>query len=258
VLGEAPAPRGRPLRVPLARAEDVARAVRGALLCHAVDPPPAILSGHTPDGRRLERPHAAFLALPGMHARRPNSGVAGVAIVLPRGIDPAERQAVLLAAARWERSGLRLALGRLGALQLARIDGPVAGSSLDPATWTRPSRRWVSVTPIALHQNPGNLAARDPAVAAPAVSRAQEIVSRGCAHICLPPPTRVRVMRRSSFPGVPSAPEFMPFPRKATGHERFKRVCVHVELEFAEPVEGPVLLGAGRYFGVGLCGVVGP
>ncbi len=48
----------------------------------------------------------------------------------------------------------------------------------------------------------------------------------------------------------------MPFPRKpaGAGSDKFARVCVHAEVEFAEPVEGPVLLGAGRYFGVGLCG----
>lgn len=259
VLREAPGSGGRRLGLPLSRAEDVTRALRGALLRHAVDPPPAVLSGHRSDGPRLERPHVAFLALPDL-GFGPASGalvgaatVAGAAIAFPRDIQPEERQAILLAAARWERSGLRLVLGRLGAMQLARCDEPAPGGALDPSAWTRLSRRWASVTPVALHHNPGNLASRDPAVAARAARSAEEIVTRGCAHICLPPPTRVRVMRRSPFPGIPSAPEFMPFPRNATGDERLKRVCVHVELAFAEPVEGPVLLGAGRYFGVGLC-----
>jgi len=31
------------------------------------------------------------------------------------------------------------------------------------------------------------------------------------------------------------------------------RACVHAEIEFTEPVRGPVLVGAGRYFGYGLC-----
>jgi CRISPR-associated protein Csb2 len=259
VLLEEPGERGQRLGVPLARAEDVTRALRAALLHHAVDPPPAALSGHTPDGRRLDRPHAAFLALPDLGSRSEGtSPILGVAIVFPREIDPEEHRATLLAAARWERSGLRLLLGSLGAMQLARVDEPAAGGAFDPAAWTGPSRRWASVTPVALHHNPGKLTARDPAVAVRAARRAEEIVTCGCAHICLPRPARVRVMRRSLFPGVPSAPEFMPFPRKAaaagSGSDRFKRVCVHAELEFAEPVEGPVLLGAGRYFGVGLCG----
>lgn len=229
------------------------RALRGALLCHAVDPPPAALSGHTPDGRRLDRPHTAFLALPELDSRGAGGSVAGAAIVLPRGVDPEDRQAILLAAARWERRGLRLLLGGLGAMQLSRADDPAPGDALHPAWWRGPSRRWASVTPIALPRNPGDLTARNPARAARAARRAEEIVTDACAHVCLPRPTRVRIMRRSLFPGSPSAPDFMPFPRKATGHERLKRVCVHAELEFAEMVEGPVLLGAGRYYGVGLC-----
>ncbi len=236
--------------LPLTCAEEIARAVRGALLRHAVDPPPSALSGHTPDGRRLETPHAAFLALPDLRSRC----ITGAAIALPRGIESDQRQAILLAAARWERSGLRLVLGRLGTMQLTRVDAPIAGDPVDPARWLGPSHRWASVTPIALHHNPGDLTSRDPAKAARAARRAEEIVTRACAHICLPSPTRVRVMRHSLFPGVPSAPEFMPFPRKSggSGSDKFTRVCVHAVLDFAEPVEGPVLLGAGRYFGVGL------
>lgn len=251
VLRDVPGRRERRSELPLSCAEEVARALRGALLRHAIDPPPPALSGHTSDGDRLERPHAAFLALPGPRARY----IGGVAVVLPRGIDPDERQAFLLAAARWERSGLRLVLGRLGAMQLSRVDALAAGNPLAPARWLGPSRHWASVTPIALQRNPGDLTSRDPAKVARATRRAEEIVSRGCAHVGLPEPANVCVSRRSAFPGVPSAPEFMPFPRKAggPGSDRFKRVCVHVALEFAEPVAGPVLLGAGRYFGVGLC-----
>jgi len=248
VLRAAPIESDHYLGVPLARAEDVTRALRGALLHHAVDPPPA-LSGHAPDGRRLERAHAAFLALPDIRDQHSSSAVSGAAIVLPRDIAPGDYQAILLAAARWERSGMRLVLGRLGAMRLARDED--SGRSLDPGCWIGPARRWASVTPIALDKNPGDLSARNPAVAAEAARRAEEIVARACAHICLPRPTAVRVMRRSRFAGVPPAPAFMPFPRHGSG---FKRVCVHVELRFEEPVAGPLLLGVGRHFGVGLCG----
>jgi len=248
--------------LPLFHAEDLARALRGSFLCHAVDPPPAALSGHATDGRRLEIPHAAFVALPGpplppeIPVRERANAIAGAAVVLPRGIDALDRQAILLAAARWERSGLQLRLGRLGVMHLARAAEPAAGTPFDLTPWTSPSRHWATVTPIALPRNPGDLTARSPAKAARAARRAEEIVARACAHIGLPRTARVRVMRRSLFAGVPSAPEFMPYPRTAAGarpgSNRFQRVCVHAELEFAEPVEGPVLLGAGRYFGVGM------
>ena len=70
-------------RIPsIAIAEELGRALRGALLRHADDPPPAVLSGHHPDGRPLDRPHAAFLTLPDLRA---GSGtVAAAAVALPR------------------------------------------------------------------------------------------------------------------------------------------------------------------------------
>lgn len=241
---------GRCLGLPIARAEDFTRALRGALLHHADDPPPAVLSGHAPDGRRLERAHAAFLALPDVGSRDAIGVVVGAAVLLPRDIEPEDLQAVLLAAGRWERSGFRLTLGRLGVMQLARVGGASAFGPFDPARWTGPSRCWASVTPVALDQNPGNLLARDPEVAARAVRCAEQTVAHACEHIGLPRPAWVRVTHRSRFAGVPPASSFMPYPRHGSG---FKRVCVHAELSFDEPVAGPVVLGVGRYFGVGLC-----
>ena len=238
---------------PLARVEDVTRAVRGAMLRHALDPPPALLSGHSADGSRLERPHTAFLALPDLRASATHARIAGVAIGLPRDVDPESHQAILLAAAHWERSGLRLLLGRLGALRLARADHSEPESPLDPTTWTRPARRWASVTPVALPKNPGDLTARDPIIAARATARAQQIVADACAQVGLPRPVRVRVAPRPVFSAVPPAPAFMPYPRLGSG---FKRVCVHVELEWEEEIAGPVVIGVGRYFGVGLLGSV--
>ena len=81
----------------------------------------------------------------------------------------------------------------------------------------------------------GHLTARNPAVAARA---AEEIITRGCAHICFPPPARVRVMRRSLFPGVPSALDFMPYPRHASGRECFRRVCVRPRPSYRSPSKG--------------------
>lgn len=239
--------------LPLSQAESVARALRGALLRFAIDPPPAALSGHEADGRPLDRPHVAFLALPVPGGARAPATIGGAAIVLPREIEEAERRAILLAAARWEASGARLVLGRLGELRLTRAASQEEAQSSCASTLTAPSRRWASLTPIALHKNPGNLASRDPAAALRAAREAERTIADACEHIGLPRPIHVHVARQSSFPGIPSAPAFMPYPRHGGG---FKRVCVHAELEFEEPVHGPVVLGVGRYFGVGLCTVL--
>lgn len=250
----------------IARAEDVSRALRGALLRFVTDPAPAVLSGHEADGRPLDRPHVAFLALPGGATALSPAAVGGVAIVLPHEVTEEDRQEILLAAARWESSGARLVFGRLGAMRFARVEDGCADTRMllaalsaggdtgqavpigAPAL-TGPSRHWASLTPIALHRNPGNLAAREPATAARAVRDAEHAITDACGHIGLPHPIHVRVAQQSPFPGIPAAPAFMPYPRHGSG---FKRVCVHAELEFAEPVQGPVVLGVGRYFGVGL------
>ncbi|HYD49847.1 MAG TPA: type I-U CRISPR-associated protein Csb2 [Terriglobales bacterium] len=229
--------------LPLRQIEEVTRALRGALLHHASDPAPAILSGHFPDGRPLDRTHVAFVGLPGSsQANR----LGDVALLLPREIAPADRQAISRAIARWELDGFQLRLGRLGALQLER-----AGQMPDQtADWRAASRRWASITAIALDENPGRLDATDAAAAAAAEQRAGEIIARACERIDLPRPEWVRISRRSAHRAAPLASEFMPYPRHGRG---LRRVCVHAELKFAEAIEGPLLLGAGRYFGIGLC-----
>lgn len=245
----------RPLALDITHAEQITRAMRGALLHHADDPPPALLSGHMADGRPLDRPHVAFLALPELCGPGSALSVSGLALVLPRDADPRDRQAVLDAVARWERSGFRLTLGRAGVARLEHATGCSWPSALAPGTWTHPCRRWASVTPVALDLNPGDLAARDPARATQAAARAQETVARSCQRVGLPRPLSVRVMRRAAFPGAATASRFMPFPR--IGRKGPRRVCVHVALEFEQPVAGPLLLGVGRYFGVGLCRPLG-
>lgn len=101
---------------------------------------------------------------------------------------------------------------------------------------------------------------RNPETSARAARREEEIIGSACAHIGVPRPAPVTVMRHSRFFGVLSAPEFTPFPQSAararSGSDRLQRMCVHAELEFEEVVERPVELGPGRCLGVGLFEVV--
>jgi len=245
------APEGhRRLGLRLTRAEDATRALRTALLGRAGDPPPGALSGRAADGAPLNRPHVAFVPLADVGSRHASGAILGFAVVLPRDVASEDRQILLRAVGQLERDGLSIELPRGSRLVLERVVDGDPRSTLDPATWTRPSRRWATVTPIALDQNPGNLLARDPAAAAQAAERAEAIVARSCEHIGLPRPAWVQVMRRSLFDAAPEAQRFMPYPRNGPGP---KRVCVHAEIYFEKAVAGPVVLGAGRYFGLGLC-----
>jgi CRISPR-associated protein Csb2 len=226
-------------------------------------PPPEVLAGHTPDGRRSERPHVAFLALPSVGHPHADGTLLGLAIVVPRALAVAERRRVYRACAQWEQRSARrvgdearveLWMGRAGAFTLRRRTGLEAGArNLDPDTWVGPpagARAWGSVTPVVLDRFPGNLWSRYPGAAVQAYAEAQETVAAACLRLGLPRPHQVEILAVSPVRGAPSVHRFPPFSSHAGDPAR---VSVHVRLAFPEPVRGPILLGAGRYRGMGLC-----
>lgn len=236
----------------------VTRALRRVLLRHADQPVLEVLSGHQPDGRPSATPHAAYLALPDVGRRQSAGAVVGLAIALPRAASDHEHTAANRAVIAWESHvrrrgprapGLPLYCGRLGVLTLEPVVHGVPGHALRPLTWCRPSLRWASVTPIVLDRYPGKLRSRNPRVAAGAEARAREIIAGSCQRIGLPRPWRVDIGWDSPVPGAPPSPSFPPYPGISGRQQRF---FVHAVLTFAFPVFGPVILGAGRYEGMGL------
>lgn len=242
-------------RLPVTRGIDTAKALRGALEKYADQPPREVLTGHTPDGGHTAHPHVAFLPLPFVsHQQRHADGhLLGAAVVLPRTVNETDQLHVLRAVGNWERQvsgGLKLLLGRAGDLTLERVDLAVSVRSLLPATWLGPARRWDSVTPIVLDRYPGKLGSREPAAAAKAFAEAEATIADACGNIGLPRPAAVTVQWVSSVHGSPPAGQFPPF---AGAPGRPRRMHVHAAIEFEAPVLGPVLLGRGRYLGLGLC-----
>jgi CRISPR-associated protein Csb2 len=244
---------GQRVGLRLTRAVDVAGALRGALMRHADDPPPGLLSGHAEDGRPLRMPHAAFISLPDVAGKWASGAILGAAVVLPRDCPPDERRAVLQAIGRWEAAEngnpLRLLLGRAGVMLLERIIDPDPRVTLRPEVWCGPACHWASVSAVALDLNPGDLGSPDATKANRAADTARAVVAKACQRIGLPAPASVEIMRRSVFDQCPEAKRFMPFPNQDGA---IRRVCVHVEIVFDRAVEGPILLGAGRYQGLGL------
>lgn len=248
--------------LPTRRAPDLAGVLREALMKFAQEPIREVLSGHKPDGPPTGAPHVAFLALPfvlgGMHA---DGTLLGAAVVFPRVVSQEDRRHVLRAIGTWEEnrgenienSGLPavpLLLGGYGKLMLQRVQGAIPLRNLDPAVWCGESRHWSTVTPLALDRNPGDLRARRPEEAAKAVRNAVETIGLACVQIGLPPPSAVGVSPVSAFRGAEASVAYGSFPRK---EGRLRRVLVHADLTFERPVSGPVLVGAGRYLGLGLC-----
>ena len=132
-----------------------------------------------------------------------------------------------------------LTLGRLGRAVLERMGAEVTAKALDDHTWTRQSLNWATVSPVVLDRFP-----RDPFGA-----DAEAIVRESCRRVGLPEPVAVDLGRVSWVLGAPTADAF---PSRQERPGRSRRYHVHVRLTFDTPVVGPVLVGAGRYYGYGL------
>lgn len=255
---------------PVRRTPDIARALRGLLLT-GIDPQasaPEVVTGHTSNGHRTERPHLAFLALPFVGRQHADALIMGVAIAAPRALALPERRFLLQTIGICEEQArqasvdgsptdddappeLKLTLGRAGAMSVRRVLGTPERHALRPATWCGVSQRWATVTPIALDRNPGNMYHRTrPDVASGAVKQAEATIATACEQAGFPRPLAVNVAPVSMIQGAEPVSVYGPFPSQPG---RFRRVLVHAELLFAQPVRGPVVLGAGRYVGLGLC-----
>jgi len=250
-------PSKRSPRLPSVRAADVARTVRKALMAAYGAGAPEILSGHGASGAAAERPHLAYVPLPFVAHERADGSILGVALVFPKDTPAEERRAVHRALDAWEKQAARddddrwvpVHLGRDGELWLERLGEEALQSPLRAATWCAASRSWASATPLALDRNPGDLRASDPRKQAAAHAEAEATIVLACERLRLPRPARVTVVPAPPLAGSANARDFPPY---ATGNPPVQRVLVHATLALEAPVRGPLLLGAGRYFGLGL------
>jgi CRISPR-associated protein Csb2 len=224
----------------------LANALRTTLISGcSVQPPPEWLSGFEPNGGpgRREYGHIAILPLP--HVGRPHADghLLGLAIAVPRDVPRRELYA-RLSGVLFDDAGdpkrLKLNLGGAGECVLEMDEAPSAGLALQPQTWLRPSKTWASVTPVALDRHTG------PRRSTRAVG---EVIARSCVRIGLPVPETVIPSPVSRFIGAPSAAEMPKITRKNSGEAV---AHTHVELTFPSEVQGPVLIGSGRYRGYGL------
>lgn len=239
------------------RGTDLTRSLRQALIeQHGEKTLSASLSGHREDGSPADQPHVAFIALPFVEHEHADASVQGCAIVVPRELADSEREALLRLIAAWERNRailddgtMELAARSLPPVRLRRVELSEK-VSLHPERWCRPAPRFVTATPIALDRNPGNLRSNQQGATHKASIDAQRSIALACERIGLPQPISVEISMAPLLSGAQPAHSFLPWPGLPG---RTSRVLVHADIRFGEPVRGPVLLGAGRYFGLGLC-----
>jgi len=221
------------------------QALRGALLANRAKPVPEWLCGHAENGASSLQPHIALLPMPFVGTEHADGRLLGVALVLPRNLDMgavAETlEPWLRDASDWRPRKIKLFDGHWleCTVELDTRESPPW--SLQTETWTRPANRWASVTPIVLDRHfdgPDKW------------EKAAESVKDACERIGLPRPLEVLLHPVSMFEGVPRSNEFPWMKRKKDGGRMHH---AHAVIVFDREVQGPVLVGAGRFRGYGCC-----
>jgi CRISPR-associated protein Csb2 len=248
---------------PLAsRSIDLAISLRRALIeTHGKQNLSAVLSGHDANGNQTSQPHLAFVPLPWVGYERADGSVQGFALIAPRSIAPDERMTLMRLLGKWESErgdkdddyaielGTPSDLGRPVQIRIRRVEIP-GKATLNAARWCKASRRFITATPIALDRHPGNLRSNVEGTADRAAAEAESCIADACERIGLPRPLNVSMSLAPQLFGAQHVRQFAPWPPQPG---RARRARVHAEIEFSEKVCGPVLVGAGRYFGLGLC-----
>jgi len=239
-------PRGGPYQaLDLRCVAAVAARWREALVSQSNDQPERVrevLSGHDRDGGPLAGPHLAFLPLAFVGHPQADGHLLGMAIALPRGLEPEGRRQVLRALARVDE----LRLGGLGVWRLERDTSVRPPWNLRPKAWTahpQGATHWSTVTPVAFDRHPK---AKDRGEYQREVA---EMIAAACMAIGLPRPREVIVTAVSAHLGVPPAHVFPRLARKDGSERRH----AHAIVVLGEPACGPVVIGAGRYRGYGVC-----
>lgn len=247
----------------------VARQIRDCLMSgygRLALPVPEIVSGHARDGSPTRDPHLAIVPLAFVGFPHADGRVLGFALVPPRGKGLFEDEtfrrvlrklAPIVDARRASAEVVRelTVCTPVGAAPeaafkltfLPRFEGS-GRRSLDPGLYLGPARRFATVTPIVSDRH---LKARG----AERIGEIRTMIESACERIGLPRPSAIVPDRHAAVDGAPSVrfagtPEWLRW-RLPAGLA--SRQLTHAVLEFAEPVCGPVLLGAGRFFGLGLC-----
>lgn len=213
-------------------------ALRGAIQKHSPDPVPEYLSGHAPGSTpenpvRSENPHVALVPLPFIDAQYAAGEILGLALLLPKTLTAGERKQC------WDVvSSITELVMPWGRWMISLADAEENRRALQPKTWNRPHQVWSTVTPFVFDRYP-----RDPYG-----EEAKQIVRAAFVRVGLPESCELDLHYNSWHLGVPKAALFSPAPARPGKPQRYH--C-HVWTRFEQPIGGPIVAGAGRYYGYG-------
>ena len=200
----------------------LSRAYRAALMALIGDAAPVAVHGHGDDM------HAGWLPLPDVGHQYAKGAIMGIGVAIPRHLNEEDRKRVFTGIK--QLTDLRLPDGRTAKV-FPLLPGERIPLALKINTWTDPSNAWSTVTPVVLDRPPKKLTEDRVAVAL-----AQSLRFAG-----YPDPVDIEISSFSKFHGAP--PAF----RVPANKPRF-----HATVRFENPVEGPVMAGRLRFFGVGM------
>ena len=216
---------------------------------------PCIISGHEPNGKPTRKPHLAIVPMAFAGSPYADGRVFGFSLIPPREVTlseiPGFREAFAAVTsydAGQERRVLMLKESSLpGQLQLSPVGSP-SKASLSTVPYLKPAFVWASVTPIILDRH---LKRHDE-------NEVRELVAAACENVRLPRPglDQIYVGKHSAVNGMPpSRPSYRapPWTRWKVPEALSTRSLIHVVINFEQKIRGPVLLGAGRFTGLGLC-----
>lgn len=244
--------------------------LRDALMSKCENPIPEWLSGHALDGSPSRIPHVAFLALPFVGMEFADGHLMGLALALPKSVSP-EKRGPVLGPLLFDDKGnpveIELKLGRLGTWAVRLEERVAPPLSLQNRSWVGPSTEWASVTPVVLDRFPkaGRTHHRQPWE-----KEVRAIVAQSCVRAGLPKPLEIdidttswhigsaRAYRKHRYPQrrkKNDKPSWLGdgFPHIPARSGKPSRPQIHIYLRFNCKLLGPVLIGAGRFAGYGLC-----
>jgi len=216
---------------------------------------PAVVTGHAADGSPSADSHLAIAPLAFVGSAFADGHVLGFALIPPGDgqllVDEDFRDAVRRISSWNAVQGWReLHLSANGIELTLAPSGEGGRSSLDPAPYVAVATTWATCTPVVLdrHLKARGNAAREAEIEA--------LLRQACRNIGLPEPARIAVGKHSAVSGAPPAYPSARMPRWTRWRlpkSLESRQLTHAVLQFATPVRGPVILGAGRFVGLGLC-----